>query len=111
MSLRGSECLKPGGTSDYDLYELGDEDTYTDALLRASCRPSGKTKVTITPRNGSPVVLFDGFIDGKTQVEIGGVEGSDEYGMLTLSYVGSNEPTGPLLPINQTPPQVAEGLN
>lgn len=104
VSLRGSDCLKPGGASDYDLYELGDEATYTDALLRATCRPSGKTKVTITPRNGSPVVLFDGFIDGKTQVEIGGVAGSHEYGMLTLSYVGTNEPTGPFVPVNQTSP-------
>lgn len=111
VSLKGSDCLKPGGASDYDLYELGDEESYTDALLRATCRPSGKTKVTITPRNGSPVVLFDGFIDGKEQIEIGGVAGSYDYGMLTLSYVGTNEPTGPLMPLNQTPPPLAEGLN
>ena len=111
VSLRGSDCLQPGGASDYDLYELGDEESYTDALLRATCRPSGKTKVTITPRNGSPVVLFDGFIDGKTQVEIGGVAGSYDYGMLTLSYVGTNVPTGPSTPVNQTQPPVSEGLN
>lgn len=101
VSLRGSDCLKPGGASDYSLYEFGDEATYTDALLRATCRPSGKTKVTITPRNGSSVVLYDGFIDGKAQVEIGGVAGSYDYGMLTLLYVGTNEPTGPVVPANQ----------
>lgn len=108
--LRGRDCLKPGGASDYNLYEIGDEATYTDALLRATCRPSGKTKVTITPRNGNPVVLFDGFIDGKTQVEIGGVAGSYEYGMLTLSYIGTNEPTGPFVPVNQASP-LAETQN
>lgn len=107
VPLRGRDCLKPGGASGYSLYEFGDEDTYTDALLRATCRPSGKTKVTITPRSGSPVVLFDGFFDGKTQVEIGGVAGSYEYGMLTLSYAGTREPTGPRVPLNegQPPPE------
>lgn len=100
VSLRGSDCLKPGGASDYSLYDFGDEATYTDALLRATCRPSGKTKVTITPRHGAPVVLFDGFVNGKTQVEIGGVAGSYDYGILTLAYVGTNEPTGPAVPVN-----------
>ncbi len=110
VSLKGSDCLKPGGASGYDLYDLGDEAGYTDALIRATCRPSGKTRVTITPRNGSPVVLFDGFVDGKTEVEIGGVAGSYDYGMLTLSYVGTKQPTGPLVPINEAPP-FAEDLN
>ncbi|RKD87384.1 hypothetical protein [Kushneria marisflavi] len=104
VSLKGSDCLKQGGASEYNLYEPRGEDTYTDALLRATCRPSGKTKVTLTPRNGSPKVLFDGFIDGKTQVEFGGVEGSYEYGMLTLSYVGTAEPVGPFVPVNQVFP-------
>lgn len=64
--------------------------------------------MTITPRNGNPVVLFNGFINGREQVEIGGVEGSYEYGMLTVSYVGTKEPTGPYRPVNQIPPPLAE---
>ncbi|NHC54094.1 hypothetical protein [Pseudomonas sp. AU8050] len=108
VALRGIDCLKPGGASDYKLYEFGDEVVYTNAILHTKCRPSGKTKVTITPRNGNPVVLFNGFINGREQVEIGGVEGSYEYGMLTVSYVGTKEPTGPYSPVNQTPPPLAE---
>ncbi|WP_409260062.1 MULTISPECIES: hypothetical protein [unclassified Pseudomonas] len=104
VSLNGSDCLKPGGTSDYAIYEFGDETTYTDALLRASCRPSGRTRVTITPRSGSPVLLFDGFFNRRTQIEIGGAEGSYEYGLLTLSYVGTKEPAGPVEPANKTQP-------
>jgi hypothetical protein len=57
VALRGIDCLKQGGASDYNLYEFGDEVVYTNALLHATCRPSGKTKVTITPRNGNPVKL------------------------------------------------------
>ena len=109
VALKGADCLKPGGASDYDLFDFGDEVVYTNALLHATCRPSGKTKVTITPRNGNPQVLFNGFINGREQVEIGGVEGSYEYGMLTVSYVGMQKPTGPYRPINQTPPPLAEG--
>ncbi|CRM50520.1 hypothetical protein [Pseudomonas sp. 58 R 12] len=108
VALRGIDCLKPGGASDYKLYEFGDEVVYTNALLHATCRPSGKTKITITPRNGNPVVLFNGFIKGREQVEIGGVEGSYEYGMLTVSYVGTKEPNGPHLPVNQTPPPLPQ---
>ncbi|MFY1664321.1 hypothetical protein [Pseudomonas sp. Pseu.R1] len=109
VSLNGTDCLRSGGASDYDLYDLEGEVSYTSALLRATCLPSGRTKVTITPRNGNPVVLFNGFIDGKEQVEIGGVAGSYEYGMLTVSNVGTNEPTGPLVPVNQTPSALADG--
>lgn len=107
VSLNGIDCLKPGGASDYDLYDLVGEVSYTSAFLRATCRPSGKTKVTITPRNGNTVVLFEGFIDGKEEIPIGGVEGSYEYGMLTVSYVGTSEPAGPHIPISLTAPPLA----
>lgn len=105
VSLLGRDCRRPGGKSDIGTYQFGDSETYTDAVVRASCRPSGKTRVTITPRNGSPIVLHDGFFNNGDQVEFGAVPGSYEHGVLTMLYVGTNQPSGPRVPVNRTPPQ------
>jgi len=105
VSLLGRDCRRPGGKSSVGTYQFRDSETYTDAVVRASCRPSGKTRVIITPRNGSPIVLYDGFFNSGDQVEFGAVPGSYEHGVLTMLYVGTNQPSGPWVPVNKTPPR------
>ncbi len=100
VALLGRDCRRPGGKSDIGIYQFGGGETFTDAVVRASCRPSGKTRVTITPTNGNPIVLHDGFFNSGDQIEFGAVPGSYEHGVLTLLYAGTNQPRGPLVPLN-----------
>ena len=101
VGLYGKECRRPGGKIEVRTFDQGERDNYTEALVRGSCRPSGRTKVTITPRNGSPITLYHGIFNDGEKIEFGGVPGSYEYGVLTLILVGTKEPTGPRLPVNQ----------
>ncbi len=101
VGLYGKDCRQPGGKTEVRTFDQGARDSYTDALVRGSCRPSGRTKVTITPRNGSPTVLYDGIFKNGEKIEFGGVPGSYEYGVLTLMFVGTREPSGPMVPVNR----------
>lgn len=98
--LPGKDCRKPGGAQGVKTYDFPGGKNYTDALVKASCRASGKTRVTITPRDGNPLLLYDGFFKTGDQIEFGGVPGSYEHGVLTLRYVGTDEPSGPRVPVN-----------
>ena len=101
VGLYGKDCRQPRGKTEVRTFDQGERDNYTDAIVRGSCRPSGRTKVTITPRNGSPITLYDGIFKDGEKIEFGGVPGSYEYGVLTLMHVGTKEPTEPMVPVNQ----------
>jgi hypothetical protein len=101
VGLYGKDCRQPGGKTEIRTFDQGARDNYTDALVRGSCRPSGRTKVTITPRNGSPTVLYDGIFKNGEKIEFGGGPGSYEYGVLTLMHVGTRELSGPMMPVDR----------
>lgn len=100
VTLPAELCHKSESRPIVSNFDGGERDSYTNVIVRVSCRPSGRTKVVLAPQSGDVITLYDDIFKDGTRVEFPGVPGSYNAGVLSL-YILGDEPHGPLFPINK----------
>lgn len=106
-------CKRPEGASIVRTFDSGGRDSYTNAIVRISCRASGRTLVTLTPQSGPILTVYDGIFKDGEVVSFPGVPGSYYAGLLSMYLLDTDMPAGPRVPINkcQINDTCAEKLN
>lgn len=99
ISIPTKECRSVEGASAINPRLLGD---YNNVIAEVHCYRSGLVKVELSPQNGGKkLTLYDGiFVNGKKK-SFPGVSGSYNAGILRLLQVGTEKPSGPMVPVNK----------
>lgn len=100
-TLWPNKCKRPEGASVMNTFDSGTRDSYTNAIVNITCRASGRTRVTLTPQNGSIATLYDGVFKDGEKISFAGVPGSYYAGILTFHFLNTKMPDGPRRSVNK----------
>ncbi|UXZ98911.1 hypothetical protein K3169_14070 [Pseudomonas phytophila] len=99
-SIPAKQCLK-GKHQVIRNFDDTSDDHQTNAIVHITCRPSGRLTVSLTPQDGKIVEIYDGIFNDGDRASFPGVQGSYHAGILTMHWLNSVKPEGPLLPVNK----------
>ncbi|MBJ2114449.1 hypothetical protein JFQ86_16590 [Serratia ureilytica] len=102
ISIPTKECRLMKGKMEVKSSTDSWRENHINVIAEVYCSRSGLVKVELSPQSGGKkLTIYDGFFEDGKIVSFPGVSGSYYAGVLRLLQVGTEEPSGPWIPVNK----------